>query len=151
MQDRYSLFSSYDTDRWCFVTEFSYTEYERMFNQRSFTGYLSAGYRIDDFCFYGTIGYTKSWRNSPQLTGVSEVDEWLLDFNEKMLEFVGIKSEHRSLTTGVRWDFCDQMACKLQWEHYWITDNGNYFLRIGEGTGEDSQLDLVSLSVDFLF
>jgi len=59
----------------------------------------------------------------------------------------------RTLTLGVRWDFADQAALKLQWDRSHVKGHGYGLWQVDNvvGGNEGRRIDVLSISMDFVF
>lgn len=61
--------------------------------------------------------------------------------------------DQRTLTLGMRWDFADRAAMKLQWDRSHVKGHGYGLWQVDNVIGGDEgrRVDVLSVSVDFVY
>ncbi len=115
-------------------------------------GYLSLGYRIGDFTPYGTFSSI-----DPNSDVNKPVSDWSAIESESFhSQSIGIsnstRAEQYTYSLGLRWDFNNQAALKLQWDNTHIRTYGySMWLWEGETFAHESKANLYTLSMEFVF
>ena len=111
----------------------------------NYAWYLTAGYHIDKFT--PNITYSKvTGRSNYQVeTGNEQIDKDLQEMAERTLT----SQEH--ITLGVRYDIKENIALKAQYDHIKESDKGRGISIHKEEPYEPTDIDLFSLSMDFIF
>lgn len=107
-------------------------------------GYLVAGYRLANATPF--VGYSKVKSESRQLpgTGVASLDGMLASF------LINGHSEQHTSFLGVRWDFRNDMALKVQYDAIRGVAT-SVFPVLREKKGWNGRTDVLSVTLDFVF
>lgn len=145
---------AYDDGRWVAQVEVSDLSSNTKIFPKGQQGYASVGYRIGDFMPYVMIGGSRSPAAAKAVTSW----EAALGAAAGSLQSGALaarnaqRSEQSSLSLGVRWDFNDQAALKLQWDHVRVRDHGWGVWSSRSGSdGAAGSANLLTATVDFVF
>lgn len=148
----------YDNNSWWLQSEITFLNSEApvIFSTRHF--YVSVGRRINTFTLYATHGYLRTQQDlthisapigyppeiGQQLNGLASLAEQALN---------SARSNQKSFGVGVRWDFANKMALKLQADKFtidkygdalWVKSSTNY-------VPKNQTANVISFSWDVLF
>ncbi len=140
---------SYDRDDWLWSAEYSRVGVNTG-TRAAQSGYVSVGRRLGDVTLFGMVGRTLSRLgvvSSPDWSALGGAYQVLGD--RLAYGINGSRARQTSLSLGARWDFHDQAALKVQWDHFWVSANGGG-LWVGPSLGA-AQPHAVSATVDFTF
>jgi len=146
----YSLGFSYDKHNWLAQSEFAITD-SAWPSVALTNGYLSLGRRIGPVTFYTVGSYAKSLnepRTSASRSTVPEINA-LQGITES--SFNAVLVNQNSFSLGLRWDFHTNMALKAQWDHTWVRKNGGGLLILREPLDHDTELNIFSLNLSFVY
>ncbi len=148
----FSLGAAFDDGTWLMQAETSYTHSKYKLFADTASGYLSLGRRFDKLTLYALYGIAYSFdqhANVPKpIVDLPELDA-LYQTIDRSLNSNGVHEQ--SISIGLRWDVLPKVALKTEWSHYWFGNNGTrLWLRDTSGDWPE-QINLWSLSMDFIF
>lgn len=120
-------------------------------------GYLSIGYRVANFTPYSTFSIIEpgtspyqtvsNWNSLPSVFGDAE------SFHSLAIEVLNsTRAEQYTYSLGLRWDFNNQAALKLQWDNSHIQTYGyGLWLWHGETFIHKSTINTYTLGMEFVF
>ncbi|MCL2917914.1 hypothetical protein [Shewanella litorisediminis] len=155
----YALGFQYDDGQWIVKSELGYTESEWRLLQPYASGYLSIGRRFDDLTLYGVFARVENTKEAPRI----ELPESLPYLPEP--EKAALLALHQAAqysyevstlaqstySLGLRWDFYEDMALKLQWDHSEIDPKGSSLWVRSHPMGHDDRVNLFSVNLSFTF
>lgn len=139
---------SYDNGDYFAITEYSMYESNGILDQIQ-AGYVSSGYRFGEFTPYMTVGLSRQKNNNiqtviPNSGGTAALHGRVSDMVS------GLNLVQKSESVGMRWDFHESAALKVQYDHIEI-DTHHDSIHIFDTEAEKKDLDVFSLTVDFIF
>lgn len=150
------LGASYDPGDWFLTGEWGRLRSGSAIGDRS-SWYASAGYRWREFTPYVIHGRTRSHDHpsGPGLTPANylpELADTVLALNAGLADLFASIPQQKTVSLGARWDFRQDFALKVQYDHTRVGDGsrGN-LVNIQPGFRPGGDLDLLSVSVDFVF
>lgn len=155
----YALGAQYDDGTWLLQSELGYTETDWKLLQAYVSGYVSLGRRVEDFTFYGVVASVQNTEDADvlpqpqilpllpaqqqaQLMGLYQAAQYTYELS---------RLDQTSYTLGVRWDFYEDMALKLQWDHTIVGEKGSSLWVRDLPMGHDDSVDLFSINLSFTF
>jgi hypothetical protein len=149
-----SLGTAYDDGIWLVHAEASYmdTQGQRIFNPDTASAYLSIGRRVSKVTLYSVYGFSHSFHKKTKVPRPLFPDPALIQSQQEIeSRFNNQAINEHSLSLGLRWDFYPKFAFKLQWVHYWLTDNGVSLWHRTEAVNNPDNVDVMSFGIDFVF
>lgn len=140
---------SYELDGWLWSAEYAKVRLSTG-TRNAQSAYVSVGRRLGDFTLFGMMGRSVSdlpIQETPDWSGIGPQAQNLA--NSIVTSINSSRARQTSLTLGTRWDFHQQMALKVQWDHFWISRAGSS-LWVGSSL-EPARPDVFSASLDFTF
>ncbi len=150
--DYFTAGVAYDDGIWLGQAEFSYTRANHAMVPQGYAAYLAAGYRRGDWTPYVMLSASR-----PSKDLLVPQNDWDLvgqqAFQDVAYRVVNsTRVDQETLALGVRWDFDDQAAVKLQLEHSRIHPWGyTLWFRPLDILDNDERVNQLSLSLDFVF
>lgn len=144
-------FDNYD---WLLLSELTYSDADISIMPSGLGGYLTFGKRISTFTPYINYSFFKPknefyneeypWEGkAPQLTTLFQTTTFIINSG---------RIEQDTITLGTRWDFHQQAALNLQWDHVSIASAGSAMWAGSGGDLYQSQdVNLFSASISFVF
>ncbi|AUN94978.1 hypothetical protein [Pseudazoarcus pumilus] len=151
----HSLGAAYDDGRWVLQGELARVDADSHLVASGTTGYLSVARRIGAFTPYVSLA-----RFHPSRDARKAANDWAaLGADADLLQrrvlaaYNTFRIDQRTLTLGVRWDFADQAALKLQWDRSHVKGHGYGLWQVDNvvGGNEGRRIDVLSISMDFVF
>lgn len=143
---------------WLWQSEISATHSNWLFIPNSIAAYSSLGYQINALSYYGYISdihaseAAKQYQQSvpsyfpyPLQVALTEVQN---AFNQAIY---GPRINQTTFALGVRYDWQPNLAVKLQLDHIWQKGWQNAIWSSSEWTTEDTQHNLLSVTVEWVF
>ena len=146
--------AQFDNQNWLLLSELTYSHADISIMPSGLGGYLTLGKRINTLTPYISYSFFKpkyeiyhenyAWEGSaPQLSTLFDSAAYIINSG---------RIEQNTATLGVRWDFYQQAALNLQWDHASIKSAG---FAMWAGSGSDlyqaQDVNLFSASVSFVF
>ncbi|NOQ64455.1 MAG: hypothetical protein GQ582_08085 [Methyloprofundus sp.] len=148
-----SIGGSYDNGVWLAQAEASYTNVDSHALPSQASAYLSIGRRFSTVTLYTLYGISHSLEdrlNVPDPIVPFPTLEELQNILEYSLNQTG--TDQQSLSLGMRWDFYENIAFKMQWSHYWLgTRQGTAQWSNPLATDKPHNVNVWSVGVDFIF
>lgn len=149
--------TSYDPGEWFVIGEYGRNRVSGGFIPDSTAWYVSSGYRFGDITPYLTYAHLRvdSETSDPGLstTGLPPDEAAAAaNLNAALNAILASAAAQQTISVGARWDFRTGFALKLQYDHVEL-DSGSpgMFENIQPGFKTGANVDLLSLSVDFVF
>ncbi len=147
----YTLGASYDDGVWLAQGELGLMDASADMVSNGTAAYLSVGRRFGDWTPFVTASHIVS-RHAPRqaatdwgVIGQSGLQQLALGIHNST------RFDQSGLSLGVRWDVHPQAALKLQWDHYFIEGEGHGLWWTAKDRSRDAQIDVLSLTLDFVF
>jgi len=137
-----------DMDPWFVAAEYTRRDIEKAFVSSYAAGYVTAGFRWNNFTPYLMVStLEQTSKTEVSLPSVPQLDE-----ARAALAANYAAGDQDSVALGLRWDFYDNMAMKMQLENISRPARGASFTRDEVELVEDSDdVSLYSLTLDFTF
>lgn len=151
----YTLGGTYDPGTAFLTTEVASFRSESIL-QDAKAGYITGGFRFKNFTPYATVATLQSDKKTDpgistaglpaQLAGaVAQING---AFNQILRQTV---ASQNSASVGLRWDFMSGADLKVQYDRISLEDNSKGRLTINQPGFVPGDVDLISISVDFIF
>ena len=111
----------------------------------NYAWYMTAGYHIDKFTPHITYSKVTGRSNYTTKINYTQIDKDLEEMSQRTLT----SQEH--ITLGVRYDIKDNIALKAQYDHIKESDKGIGISIHKEDPYKPTDIDVLSLSMDFIF
>mgnify|MGYP000855961068 CR=1 FL=1 len=144
------LGATWDHDGWQLATEIAFTTASTTFAPQGTSAYLSLAYRVDSWLPY--VSFARSW-DQHKFKLDDPIGGFGLEAVADQLRYA-YKSTHTSQYTasvGVRWDFADRMALKMQWDRTVVSQDGTQMWGYGSATWNGAPKHVWSATLDFAF
>jgi len=145
-----SLGAAYDDGVWLGQAEFGLSQTSNIIYSPIKSAYFVLGRRIGNFTPYVLLSAVR-----PRAHLVEPINNWgaRSGLQQQAVYLVNsTRMDQESVSLGVRWDFHDQAALKLQWTNSHINKNGySYWYRDIPLYNQDTRINLLSASLDFAF
>ncbi|RLP53555.1 MAG: hypothetical protein D6160_15615 [Ketobacter sp.] len=154
----YALGAAYFNNPWQIQTELSFFDSEVDLYSSQLNGYLSVGYRINDFTPYVMVASAQSqddrvlvpdapvFDTNPVLTGQLAAIQ-----QASQTAYDGVRVDQKSLTAGVRWALGYNLALKMQWDHAWIGANSAALWDVRTLPAQDEEINTFSINLNCIF
>jgi len=142
---------SYDDNRWLVQAEYSRLSGGPPSVPQGWRGYVSAGRRFGDFVPFAVA----AWARPKPPRESSDVD-WSFDPRAPYLQTAAIMAvdvgriDQHSASLGVRWDFSNTAALKLQWDRNWVNGMGWGLWPTANSPRGDS-VNVMTTTIDWVF
>jgi opacity protein-like surface antigen len=149
------LGATYDPGDWFLTGEWGRIQSRTAIGKRS-AWYASTGYRWHDFTPYVTYAQTRKHgkREASGLTVANyppQLTQAVLGLNAVLADVVSIPVQ-KTVSLGARWDFHENFALKLQYDHTQLGPGSIGILgNIQPGFEPGGNLDLLTICADFVF
>jgi hypothetical protein len=152
----YTAGINYDPGKWFVMAEGAITTGESIISDAK-SWYVTGGYRLNKFTPYATYAYTKADVESEPGVSTAGLSGALLAgatqlngaINTTITSAAAIQN---TSSLGVRWDFHDHAALKLQYDHIDLgTNSRGRFASLQPGFELGGSTNLFSAAVDFVF
>jgi len=147
-----TLGTSYDDGRWLIQGEIGRSETDTTIVPSSWMAYVQVGRRIGNFTPYAMVSASR-----PTEDPLRPTNDWnaIGQGTTQDTAYATVNATRTDQTTtalGLRWDFVEQAALKVQWDHVHIDANGyGMWFRSPAINTFSSNVDLFSINVDFIF
>ncbi len=146
----------YDHANWLIQSEISRYKFANALGLTYYSGYLSVGYRINQFTPF--IVFSKLYDSCNRFSIDGSILE-ALSSREKaawqMLKNImdDVDTSQQTLSLGLRWDLTSNCAVKFQWDHNRIRKEGATFWKMkpNKNMDHDETVNVYSVSFDFFF
>lgn len=142
---------SYDDNRWQLQAEYSRLSGGPPSVPQGWRGYISAGRRFGDFMPFAVAAWARPSGGRETATA-----DWSLIPQGPLLQAAAVTAvdigriDQHTASLGVRWDFSNTTALKLQWDHSWVNGSGWGLWPVANPPGSGT-VNLVTTTVDWVF
>ena len=146
----YSAAVAYDTSDWIIQSELGVVDANSIIPS-PISGYLSIGRKLGSVTPFivGAWSHTRGGRLKMPTPALSLFNQLQQDGQYVFNQF---HTSQQTLSIGARWDIKPKVALKMQWDKTWVDEYGSLLLdRTNGALAEKQKLDMLSISVDFLF
>tara|TARA_R110002049_G_scaffold276106_2_gene454236 strand:+ start:6828 stop:7982 length:1155 start_codon:yes stop_codon:yes gene_type:complete len=147
----YAAGLNYDTADWLIQSELGVIRTESLLTPGTFSGYLSVGRKLGAVTPFIIGAWTKA-TDDRLIMPAPPVGAYIPLQQVSQYVFNQFHIAQHTFSVGARWDVQPKVAIKAQWDKTWVDEYGSLLLRKQDGAvAEKRQLDIFSISVDFLF
>jgi hypothetical protein len=147
-----SLGGAYDDGIWLAQVEAAYLHSDSPLFPAQTSAYLSIGRRFSSITLYTLFGIAHTFNKNIEVpNSVSNKPEFQMihDIFNGFLNQNGI--DEQSISLGIRWDMCSNIALKAQWSHFWLGSNGAQLWQKFDATSIPNKVNVWSFGFDFIF
>lgn len=142
---------AYDDGIWLGQAEASYIDTDSSFFPSMASGYFSFGRRISSLTIYSLLGIGKSLNNKTNIPNPLIPDPTLVALQKTLSNTFNNNIDEKSVSLGLRWDFYTNMAFKVEWDHYWLGNNGSQNWIGYPAQTPPNEVNVFSTGIDFVF
>lgn len=147
----YAAGVSYDTADWLIQSELGVISADSLLTSGTVSGYLSVGRKLGSVTPFILGAWTKAM-DDRLIMPTPSVGAYIPLQQVSQYVFNQFYVAQHTFSVGARWDVQPKVALKAQWDKTWIDEYGSLLLNnSGGASAEKGQMDVYSLSVDFLF
>lgn len=159
ISEYYAAGVKWDSGNWLMQSEIGYTDTNWELLQPYISGYISVGHRVQDFTLYGVFATVRHTEEVPQLEPPLALP-FLPPQQQAQLQelyqaatytFMSTRLEQQTTTLGVRWDFAEDLALKVQWDNIDIEPPGSALWIRRSPLMQDDRVQLFSINLSFTF
>ncbi|MCL1035816.1 hypothetical protein L2750_01410 [Shewanella submarina] len=159
ISEYYAAGARYDSGNWLIQSELGYTDTNWQPLQPYISGYISVGRRVEDFTFYGVYAGVRHTEKIPEveppliLPFLPPEQQMQLSALHQGAELAyrSSRQQQHTISVGIRWDFAEDFALKLQWDHVNIGHQGSGLWVRKEPEAQDERVQLFSINLSFIF
>jgi hypothetical protein len=147
----YAAGISYDNADWLIQSEVGIVNTDSLLSSGTASGYLSVGRKLGAVTPFIMGAWIKALDDrlilpSPSLAAYIPLQQISQNvFNQ-------FHASQHTFSMGARWDVQPKVALKAQWDKTWVDQYGSFLYNKSHGAiAEKRQIDVFSISVDFLF
>lgn len=150
---RYSTLGfGYDDGRWLAQAEFGHSTATRQVIPQSNSFYFRLGRRFGDWTPYFGGSTVRPGKEARAARSDWSVLGLASGQNQALFVVNSSRMDQRTISAGVRWDFHDQAALKLQWDRTRVEPAGyGLWYRPQAVDGVRSRINLLTVTLDFVF
>lgn len=145
----YSAGVAYDSANWTAQAEINRIETEGSIFTSSQSAYISLGRRLGDWTIYSIAALSENTDEVYEAPIAPPPFTALRNFAQNDFSSVGMNQ--KSLGIGARWDMTNNTALKMQWDHVWLEPYGAGLWGTEVALSQKEQIDVISISLNFLF
>ncbi|QSX34186.1 hypothetical protein JYB87_02755 [Shewanella avicenniae] len=141
---------SYRFDNWSVLAEASYIDSHEEMLPRLFTAYTGITWRFNTVSVYSLFAHVRALNATYKVS--EDVPEPLRTYSQ--IAFDASDRRQSLIALGARWDFAENMALKLQWDHYWVAENKASLWDVSVENfvaTPNEQVNVLTLGVSFVF
>lgn len=156
----FALGMQYDSDSWIIQSELSYTNSDWGLLPSYYSGYISAGYRIDEVTLFGVFSHLDNSGDAivfdrPELPVQFLPPELVGQIyglhGGSQLAVDSVRGNQSTYSAGIRWDLYPNTTVKLQWDHSRVDMAGNVLWTKTQSQQRDQNVNIFSLNFSFIF
>lgn len=148
---QYALSATYDGIPWLLQSEISHINYKSDNPLRLYSGYVSAAYRFRQWASYAVISRIFSGGRKGSAELIAKIDPNTADEVEEMVGLVTRRTNQTTVSLGLRWNVNNNIALKAQWDKHRLGQYAKYSWLAGQGSPSEKYVNILTLSMDFLF
>lgn len=146
-----TLGAAYDDGTWVAQAEISKSDMSSNLMPHGYMGYIGAGRRFGNWTPYFLFAFAR-----PSYDVYEAQSDWSPirsgDFQNTVIQFYNmIRTDQETYSLGMRWDFHNQAALKLQWDHSYVKPYYGLWSRKISTSQEPSHINQCTLSLEFVF
>jgi opacity protein-like surface antigen len=146
---------SYDVNQWFVLGEVVHFDTGEKLMPSNTSGYLSGGYRWNQFTPYATYARTKmeKWHEDGiPLAGLPLEVAGMGAAINGIIESFGADTSQQTFSLGLRWDFMSSMALKAQYDYVDLDRNSKGMLvNMQPGFKPGGNVNVISIALDYVF
>ena len=147
----YALGAAYNDGRWLLQGELGLADTSADMVSNGAMAYLSLGRHLGDWTPYAVLSRVES-HHAPRGARTDWGTIGQAAFQELALgAHNSTRFEQTGLSLGLRWDPLPQSAVKLQWDRYFVGSDGYGLWWTSESRDEQREIDVFTLSTEFIF
>lgn len=147
----YAAGMSYDKNDWLIQSELSIVDADSKLTSGTLSGYLSLGRKLGTVTPFIVGSWVKS-RDDRLIMPTAPLASYNSLQHISQYVFNQFYAAQHTVSVGARWDIQPKVALKAQWDKTWVDEYGSLLLDRPNGAiAEKSQMDIFSVTVDFLF
>tara|TARA_R110002167_G_scaffold83488_1_gene226729 strand:- start:7 stop:1251 length:1245 start_codon:yes stop_codon:yes gene_type:complete len=147
----YTAGVSYDDADWLIQSELGFVDIDSLLTPGTVSGYLSIGRKLGAVTPFVVGAWTKATDDKLTIPTPSIAAYFPLQ-QISQYAFNQFYVAQHTLSIGARWDVLPKVALKAQWDKTWVDEYGSLLLsKRDSAIAEKKQLDIFSISVDFIF
>jgi hypothetical protein len=140
----YSIGFRYEIDEFYMLGEYVYIDMDNIISD-NYAGYISMGYHYNKFTPHITFSKVTGESNYNTKISNPQIDAAMNEMSSSTF----VDQEH--ITLGVRYDYIDNVALKLQYDHIKENDDGKGLSIHKELPYRSQNINLISFAIDFVF
>ena len=140
----YSIGFRYEMDEFYMLGEYVYINMDNIISD-NYAGYISMGYHYDKLTPHITFSKVRGESNYNTKVSNPQIDAVMNNMSSNTF----IDQEH--ITIGVRYDYIDNIALKVQYDHIKENDDGKGLSIHKELPYKPQDINLISFAIDFVF
>lgn len=143
---------AYDDGTWMAQAEYSNSKASSAIVPQGQAAYASLGRRFGNWTPYAMLSISRPERGLRTASSDWSVIGQASNQQQALYVLNTTRIDQRSLALGMRWDFHEQAALKLQWDHTRIDPSGyGMWYRALPLNNVSSHINLLSMTLDFVF
>ncbi|MBO1254573.1 hypothetical protein J3L16_02595 [Alteromonas sp. 5E99-2] len=157
-----SVGAKYDGYPFVVQAEFASSDLNWLITPPTYTGYLSIGYKINDFTPYILAAFSEpkddvvAFNFNGDLTEINQGNEpdfqRLMNMADQII--LATRIDQRTISTGIRYDWTSSLALKFQYDHVMLDSTGSVTLfptNNNSNSLSEANVNLLHLSVNWVF
>lgn len=140
---------AWESDGWQISTEVARTVAHTLFAPQGTSAYVSVGRRFDKWVPH--IGFSRNWNSTKLKLSPIPVEDFRPIQDNLQKAYESTHTNQYTATVGLRWDFDDHKALKLQWDRSVITKQGVQMWGDGPIPWNGGHKQIWSATLDFTF
>ncbi len=147
----YAAGVSYDNADWLIQSELGIVNADSLLTSGRVSAYLSVGRKLGSVTPFIVGSWTES-TDDRLIMPAPAVGAYIPLQQTSQYVFNQFYAAQHTFSLGARWDVQPKVALKAQWDKTWVEEYGSLLLNTANGAiAEKRQIDVFSLSVDFIF
>jgi hypothetical protein len=146
-----TLGGRYDNGIWVAQAELSHTKSDTNIMPHGNMGYLSLGRRMGDWTPYILFSFFRPtndiYRKTSDWSAIGQQS-----FQDQAVYLINsMRTDQETYSAGVRWDFHNQAAVKIQWDHCRIKPYYGLWYKPIDASYHSSRINLLTFCLEFVF
>lgn len=147
----YAASVSYDNANWLIQSELGSVNTGSLLTPGTVSGYLSVGRKLGAVTPFIVGAWVKT-TDDRLIMPTPPVGAYVPLQQTSQYVFNQFYAAQHTFSVGARWDVQPKVALKFQWDKTWVDEYGSFLLdKVDGAIAEKRQMDIFSISVDFLF
>lgn len=141
---------TWDHDGWQLASEVALTKSQTQFSPQGISAYWSVGKRFDKWLPF--VSFARSWDLTQLKLAAPPTGFGLEPLAASLVDaYRATHTDQYTASAGVRWDFADHMALKLQWDRTVVSVDGTQMWGYGSVPWNGAPKHVWSATLDFAF